>query len=423
LGERRCIVIGGITVAVGHFLLGGPAYFPFLIERLTGVPAADILHQSGVKLGLLLPGESIWLGLHAHLTTLASSASFPDPGAAIRWIEAAYLLVGWSFMAGLTCIVVGTGFIKATISSIVGKFYRADDPRREAGFTIFMVGVWIGSMSANFIAGTLGEKVGWHYGFMAAGVGMTVGLLLYLWKQRKLLGEIGRLPDRRVAPATRARLGQEERDRLWVVGVMGLFTILYSTAFYQKGGLIHLMVKEATDRTIAGFEIPATWFLTISTGGFIALAPVASWLWQRLERRGSAPDAIQKQAMGLLALTVGYLFLLGARAELANDGAASMAWIVTAYLFFAVGDVFIWPPQIAAASKLAPARITSLVIGSWYVTVGVGTFIAGWVGALAYEFSTTAVFAGLLLACLVGAVALLGIRHRLTRMMHGVVAK
>jgi len=426
LGERRCIVIGGITVAFGHFLLGGPAYFPFLIEHLTGVPAHALLRDSGVKLGHLFPGALVWDQLASQLTVARAAYPASEVTRGLEWLKAAYLLTGWSFMTGLACIVIGTGFIKATISSIVGKFYARDDPNREAGFTIFMVGIWIGSVMANFVAGTLGEKLGWHYGFMAAGIGMTLGLMLYLWKQKQYLGEIGKIPDRRIAAETREgnapshSLTREERDRLGTLGTMAWFTIVYSTAFYQKAGLIHLIVKESTDRTIGDFEIPATWFLTISTGGFVLLAPVASWLWQRLDRIGRAPDVVQKQAMGLMAMTAGYVFLLGALADQSSDGVVSMGWIVAAYLFFAMGDVFIWPPQIAAAAKLAPVRMTSLVMGSWYVTVGLGTFLAGWVGSLAYTFTTTAVFAGLLVSCGVAAGLLLFLRPRLVRVAHGV---
>ena len=422
LGERRSIVIGGITVALGHFLLGGPAYFPFLIERFTGIPAHALLHESAVQLGQLFPGSAVWDRLAARLAAAPSASGAPGEAiAGLVWLKVAYLLVGWSFMTGLACIVIGTGFIKATISSIVGKFYGVDDPRREAGFTIFMVGIWVGSVLANLVAWTLGEKLGWHYGFMAAGIGMTLGLALYLWKQNRYLGEIGKLPDRRLAAqaaegdAPRPRLTREERDRLLVLVVMACFTIVYSTAFYQKGGLIHLIVKESTDRTIGGFEIPATWFLTISTGGFVLLAPGASWLWQRLERVRRAPDVVQKQAAGLTAMACGYVLLLGALADQISDGVVSMGWIVAAYLFFAVGDVFIWPPQIAAAAKLAPMRMESLVIGSWYVAVGLGTFLAGWVGSLAYTFSTIAMFAGLLVSCVAGAGTLFLLRSRLVR--------
>jgi len=422
LGERRCILVGGITVALGHFLLGGPAYWSALIERVSDVPVHALLHESGVTLGRLFPSGEVWQQLANQL----ERAGYPPAGVATKlpWLQAAYLLVGWSFMIGLACIVMGTGFIKPTISSIIGKFYAPGDVRREAGFTIFMVGIWSGGLVANFIAGTLGEKLGWQYGFTAAGFGMTLGVVLYLWKQQPYLGEIGRRPDRdhvrQQPPVPTVTFTMAERERLWVVGVMGMFTILYATAFYQKGGLIHLMVKDSVDRTVWGFEVPATWFLTISTAGFVVLAPVASWLWRWLGQRGRALDAVEKQAIGLLAMATSYVFLLVAAVEHERAGAVSMGWIVTAYLGFSVGEVCIWPPQITAASKLAPERIASFVIGSWYVTVGSGTFLAGWVGASAYTFSTTGVFAALLAACATGAGLLLLLRRRLVRMMHGV---
>src|SRR5262249_31312437 len=143
--------------------------------------------------------------------------------AAVRF---GYLLKGWSFATGLAFVIVGTALIKPTISSIVGKFYAADDPRRVFGFTLFMAGIWAGALTANFVAGTLGERLGWHYGFMAAALGMAIGLGTYLLLQTKLLGDLGRQPDQRGSGASPLRLlaqtTHDERRRLAGMLVMSL---------------------------------------------------------------------------------------------------------------------------------------------------------------------------------------------------------
>ena len=183
----------------------------------------------------------------------------------------AYHLKVWSFLVGLALIVIGTGLIKPTVSSIVSHLYDAGDNRRQAGFTIFMVSIYVGSFAANFIADTLGEKVGWHTGFTAAAIGMIIGVTAYLLGQRCYLGNVGIAPQNGPSTTNEARrpLTKEYKKRILLILLMGAFTVLYAVSFYQKGGLLNLYTKELVDRTVFGFEVPATWFLTISTGTFI----------------------------------------------------------------------------------------------------------------------------------------------------------
>jgi POT family proton-dependent oligopeptide transporter len=376
LGERRCIVIGATAIMFGHVLLGGPAYFPLLMESLSGLPVSSILQQSGVVQGQLLPDDSIL----ASLAVAAQAAGTQAP----RAVTIAYLLRGWSFVAGLGLVVIGTALIKPTISSIVGKLYAPDDPRRVFGFTLFMAGIWGGAFTANFAAGTLGERVGWHYGFMAAAIGMGIGLTSYLLLQQRLLGDLGREPDRRHPGASPFRLLSEttprERQQLAALLVMSLFTVVYSIAFYQEFGLLTLFVKESVDRSIAGFEIPASWFLSVSTLSFLLFAPAIGAV---LARRGRSPGPASSLEWGLGALACGYIVLIVFidRHVIAQGSPVPMMWFIAAYAFFGIGDAFIWPAQLAIVTALAPRSMTSFAVGVWYVTVGAGTYIAGIVGA------------------------------------------
>lgn len=410
LGERRCILWGGTAIMLGHVLLGGPAYLPVLIGGVSGVPIEAVLRHSELEQGRLLLDSVEREQLRLALVAMVGSE------ASLRAVSAAYLLRSWSFFGGLALVIVGTALIKPTISSILGKLYAPDDPKRVFGFTLFMMGVWTGSFCANFVAGSLGERFGWHLGFMAAAVGMAVGLGAYAALHRKLLANIGERPDHtgsmRTWFARFATLTSAEKHRLRVLAMLSAFTVVYGIAFYQKAGFIHLLVRENVVRTIGGFEVPAAWFLSISTGGFLLFAPMVSYLMARARRH---PDAAQCLVLGLASLACGYLiFLLAATGAGEGDGRLSMIWIVAAYLFFGLGDVFIWPPQLAAVTALAPASMTSFIVGLWYVTVGAGAYGAGLVGAWAREAGMQTGFSVLFAMLVVATVAALVLRRWMT---------
>lgn len=411
-GERACILWGGVCVAAGHFLLAGPVLFPWLIEQFGHLPVLDWLHHCGVALGKIVPGE----GITAQLGQCAP----PDAAATLR---AAYAAQAWSFLGGLVLIVVGTGFIKSTVSSIVGKLYGEGDRRRDEGYAIFMGFIYLGAVSANFVAGTLGEKVGWHYGFAAAGLGMAGGLAWYLARHRKVLGDIGMAPDRKAedAQAAPAEAGPVERRRIAVAVLMSLFVIVYAVAFYQKGGMLNLETKQHVDRHVLGFEVPATWLLSVSTFVFILLTLPAARLWRSLAAQGRDPDVILKLAGGLLALACGYGVLLLGQAEKAVSPAHefSLWWIVAMYATFAIGDLLVWPTQIAAVSRLAPARHAAFAIGSWYLTIGIGSWLTGIFGSMGARIGIAPVAVLLAGICAASVLILWVLRPKLLRLAHG----
>lgn len=417
-GEQRCVLWGGGLVTLGHFCLGGPAYFPFLIERFTGVPVQDAIVEAGFARGLIFVSQTMQADLAAALEQLTGSSS---GGMAV---QAAYLCTSLSFWAGLFFIIFGTAFIKPTVTSLVGKFYDKDDRRRDAAFTIFLAAVYVGAFAANFVAGTMGEKLGWHYGLSAAGAGMFFGILFFFLLRRRYLGDVGLHAENmksKTRGSKRLRLTLEERSRLNVIVVGSFFSIVYAFAFYQKGGLLHLITNAQTNRVVAGFEVPATWFLTISTGFFITLAPLFARLWIRLEKSGRSPDVSQKLAIGLALLAVGYAFQLGAayERELVADGKSSILWIVATYVCFGLGDIFFWPTMFAAVSRFSPERLVPFVFGAWYSVFGIGTWMAGEFGALAYTVGQKTVFWAILLACFLSAVALLLMRPWIRRASAG----
>ncbi|MET0338207.1 MAG: peptide MFS transporter [Caulobacter sp.] len=347
----------------------------------------------GERRGVLLGGVGILIGnLVLFAMTLGS-----DPAMARLWL-----------LVGLGAIVLGTGLLKPAISTLVGRVYdQRPQLSRSAGYTLFLMCIWMGSVAGTLLAGALGETIGFRWGFLVSALGMAAGLIVYVAMAPRTLGSVGLAPARSV---TSAAAGPAQAGGIAAIVLMTVFTALYATGFYQKAGVLTLMVKSQTDRTIGGVELPASVFLTISTVGFVILAPIFEVALARLARRGFGLDVFQKQAVALCALAVGYAFFLGAVHQSAQGALHSPWWIVAGYLCFSIGDVLIWPPQISTISRLAPVRLTGLLIGLWYVTVGVGNYLAGFLGAAAEQIGLWTYFLIIQGALVLGAALLLFLR-------------
>lgn len=356
-GERRCIAVGAVLIMAGHIVLGLQAFVSDQPELATNV---------------------------------------------------LYLALG--------LIVVGTGLLKPTISSIVGKLYVDEPEKRDAGFTVFMVCIWAGSLSSNFVAGTVGELLGWHYGFSVAAFGMAVGLGCYGLFSRSLLGNIGLVPEGKLDHGeVTSGAATTFRPRIDVIAIFSCFTIVYAVCFYQKSGLLNLITQQNTDRVIGSFEIPATWFLSISTAVFICVAPFFGKLWTKLARKGSNPNVLTKQSFALLLMALAYVILASSALIREQDpGILTSLWfIVGVYILFGLADIFIWPIQISAVSALAPQNRVNLFISLWWVAAGVGTYLTGYVASLANVYGQSTLFFGIAAVCAMAA-ALLVVLGRIT---------
>lgn len=415
-GERACILWGGVAVTVGHFLLSGPAVGPWLIETISGWPVGAWLNACGIPLGKTLPTLEV-------SSALESGRCAADDGGRDA-VALAYHLQSWTFMLGLVAIVAGTGLIKSTVSSIVGKLYAPGDARRDEGFGIFMACVYLGALMSNLVAGTIGELLDWHYGFAVAGIGMAAGLVLYLARHQQLLGDIGKKPDR--AQPSRANddpplAPHVRRGRIVVAVLMSSFVVLYALSFYQKGGLLNLETREHVDRHVFGFELPTTWLLSISTLVFIALTLPAARLWRYLADRGREPDVVAKLALGLAAMACGYgIFALGlVEKSVSADGRFSLWWMVGMYALFGLGDLLVWPTQLAAVSRLAPPNHAAFAVGSWYLTIGLGSWLTATTAPINDRFGISAVALVLMSLCAGAALLIWLIKPRLIKLTYG----
>jgi len=365
LGQRKAVMIGGLTMAVGQLTLA--------------------------------------VGIH--------------PGSANTLV----------FVGGLAILIVGNGFFKANISTIVGELYSRSDARRDSAFTIFYMGINLGAFVAPFVCSTLGEnsRYGWSYGYLCAGVGMICSVIIQFTLAQRYLGNAGRQPSARRSPAnvdgTKARLTPEERDRLRVILTLFVFVVAFWAALEQAGGLMNVFASESTDRKVAGFEVPAGWFQSLGPIFILVLAPIFSRVWITLGHRGANPPAPLKMAGGLLLTGIGFLFMVAAvvqrDASVAHQ--AAMSWLVLAYLFHTMGELCISPVGLSLMTKLAPMRLAGLIMGVWFLIYFFANLLAGYVGAGAEKYGDLLVFGGIAATLGVFAVILWALSGRVVDWMHG----
>jgi len=341
-----------------------------------------------------------------------------------------------TFFLGLILIVAGTGLLKPNISAIVGDLYPEGGARRDAGFSIFYMGINIGALVAPLITGYLGERVGWHWGFGAAGVGMVIGLITFRMRGPDTLGDIGLQPSvspdeqRKVkqyvmigvaliaavvamamfgvftinAPAVAARMRDvmlamallyffylfflagltgDEKKRVAVIVVLFIFATIFWAAFEQAPTSLNLFARDFTDRTLFGWEVPTLWLQAVNSLFVIIFAPVFAIAWMAMGRRGQNPSSPAKFAFGLFFAGLGFLIMVMAANRVIEGGTAvrvSMMWLTVSYLFQTFGELALSPVGLSSMTKLAPRKFAGQMMGVWFMAAALGNLIAGIVG-------------------------------------------
>lgn len=338
------------------------------------------------------------------------------------------------FFLGLFLIVLGTGLLKPNISAIVGDLYPEGGARRDAGFSIFYMGINVGALIAPLVTGYLGEDVGWHYGFGAAGVGMVIGLIWYKMTADRNLGDIGMQPsgteqERRQAVQYLlmgfgvlglivlgvslsgltplqiasnmsyvmaalaalyfgylffgAGLNTDEMKRIAVIIVLFLFATIFWSAFEQAPTSLNLFAADYTDRNIGGWEMPILWLQSANSFFVIALAPVFAALWVSLARNRGDLSSPAKFALGLFFAAIGFAIMIYAARAVLQGGEGfrvSPWWLVASYFFQTVGELCLSPVGLSSMTKLSPRRFTGQMMGVWFMAAAMGNLIAGIVG-------------------------------------------
>ncbi|MGA8229615.1 MAG: peptide MFS transporter [Xanthobacteraceae bacterium] len=305
-------------------------------------------------------------------------------------LGASLMAVGHFMMASerlmllaLLVLILGNGAFKPNISTQVGLLYPPGDPRRDRAFSIFYVGINIGAFLSPLVCGTLAIAFGWHYGFAAAGIGMLIGLAIYLWGSPALPSD--GFDRGQMEPS--APLNAEERRRLGAIAILFVPVTLFWATYEQQGNTIALWAEDYTNRTFdLGFwrgEIPAEWFQSFNPFLIFAFTPfiVALWTWQ--SRRGREPTTVTKMAIGCFGVALANLVLVAAAAVAGAqaNGAVSWLWLAGYFVIITVGELYLSPTGLSLVTKVAPVRYLSMTMGVWLATSFLGNFIAGWLGS------------------------------------------
>ena len=325
-----------------------------------------------------------------------------------------------AFFAALSLIACGNGLFKPNISTMVGGLYHEEDPRRDAGFTLFYMGINVGSFLAPLVCGTLGEKLGFDWGFAAAGFGMLLGQILYMSLGQRLLGEVGKRPKLvRSAVVEKKPLTKQESDRITVIIVMAVFTIFFWAAFEQAGGLMNIYADQKVDRMVFGWEVPTTWFQSLNPAFVVLLSPLFAAIWLALGRRGKEPSTPIKFALALLFVAFGFVLMVSAAKQSDSGVKASMWFLVGAYFFHSMGELCLSPVGLSMVTKLAPVRVASLMMGVWFFSNAISDGLSGLIGSFSATLGELQVFGGLVVLTSTAAIALFFAARPLVRRMHG----
>jgi len=370
LGNRRSIEIGGILMAIGQFIL-------FFSASANGASAVTLM----------------WMGL--------------------------------------TMLIIGNGFFKPNISTMVGQLYPQGDRRVDSAFTIFYMGINLGAFMSPLICGTLAEKVDFKWGFLAAGIGMLIGLVTFIISKNKVLVDadnkpIG-LPTNKFGIAqwgmvigsiglifflmnfktmfnsdldvigyliygamilmplivlTDKSLTKDEKDRIIVIFILAFFVIFFWGAFEQAGASLTIFADRQTDRNLFGWEMPASYFQSVNALAILLLAPLFSSIWLRLGNRGKEPSSPKKMAYGLALISFGYLVIAYAVYGLGMMDKVSMFWLIGLYVIHTMGELCLSPIGLSMVSKLSPVRFSSLLMGTWFLANAAANKFAGTLSAL-----------------------------------------
>ena len=406
-GQRKSIVVGGFIMVLAQFLLFAPELFTTIAPNLT-----------------------------------------PEQ------IEHNELIGRVGLFSGLFLLIIGNGFFKPNISSIVGDLYEPGDKRLDSAFSIFYMGINLGAVIAPLIVGLLSDNVfattfvdangvtqithGYRYGFLAASVGVLIGQLLFVFLSNKYLGNIGIAPKGAVKVAettteeVKTPLTRQEKERIAVIFIFFFFAVFFFAGMEQAGASFNLYANEYMDRTVFGYEIPTPWLQMINPFFVIILAPVFAYFWNT--RLGQALNTPMKMGLALIILGVGFWFMLiagfqsgatwgGGLSIIDNpDGMvkASIIWMILTYFLHTIGELSLSVVGLSIVTKLSPARFASLFMGVWIMAAAFANMLAGLISSYVVKVGASTVFASISLIEILLGFLMVFLNKVIERMMHGV---
>ncbi len=454
--ENYALEIYGIFTGLVYLtpIIGG-----ILADRLIGQRKAIVI--GGIIMGL---GNAAM----AYSEAVVNLVNVSSPEAALE------LRQYWLYI-GLALLILGNGFFKPNISTLVGRLYSEGDPRKDSAFTIFYMGINLGAFLAPLVAGYLGESIGWSYGFGSAAVGMFVGTF-WFWSQESKLGTVGFGPKRKFSTDKAKLTGRDWIDILvWTGGILGFvflfvktwwtlpevattyiiritviasvaaiayiiiknttgktewsrivailvfcfFNIFFWSGFEQAGGTFNLFARDFTDRMVGDFELKASWFQSINAIAIVALAPVFSMMWVALGRYN--PSTPVKFGLGLFLLSLGFVVMYTADSMASPQNLVSPLWLVAVYLLHTTGELCLSPIGLSMISKLSPPKITSLMMGLWFGSTALANYLAGVLrGLLDNYLPGMNIFLFLVITSGIAALLMFAISPWMKKMMRGI---
>jgi POT family proton-dependent oligopeptide transporter len=386
-------VLQGSETRVGggrpDLVLGWSAIQSLLPEQVGASPAAVVAGQASILYG--------WYTGLVYLTPLLGGYLADRFWGQRRtvYLGGALMAIGhfvmafenWFFVA-LAFLIMGNGLFKPNISTQVGNLYEEGDSRRDRAFTIFYMGINLGAFICNFVCGTLAAVYGWHYGFAAAGVGMVIGLMVYAYGQLSgLLKSDPRTAAKQHAALshtseTKQPLSAGEWKRVWALIALCALNVVFWAVYEQQGNTMQTWADEQTYwPKVGSFQIPSTWFQSFNPMFIFLLAPVFNVIWALQARKGKEPSSVVKMAIGCIVLGLSFIVMvIGAQAV--GDGKGSLFWPVFCTLLLTVGELYLSPIGLSLVTKVAPARIVSMMMGMWFLSSFVGNLASGYIGAL-----------------------------------------
>jgi POT family proton-dependent oligopeptide transporter len=329
------------------------------------------------------------------------------------------------FYLGLSLIVIGTGLLKPNASTLVGGLYKDDDIRRDAGFSVFYMGINLGAFMGPFIAGYLAQRVDWHLGFGCAAVGMALGLVQYVMGKKHLQPAIDRIearPKPKAADATTPSGGLTpgEWKRIGAIVVFFVFASIFWGAYEQAASTLSLFGDRYTRHEIFGVSFPSSWFQTVQPISVIILAPIFAWLWLRLGRH--EPSSPTKFALGLVFVGLSFLMLVPA-ASLAQSGEGvrvSPWWLIAALFVTEFGELCVSPVGLSLVTKLSPVRLVGLMMGVWFLSNSAGNKLAGWSAGFFSTVPLTQIFGTVAAVTMAAGVVMVLLVRPMRGMMGGI---
>lgn len=299
-----------------------------------------------------------------------------------------------AFLLALFFLILGNGAFKPNISTQVGNLYSEGDPRRDSAFTIFYMGINLGAFLSPLVCGTLGQTLGWHWGFGAAGVGMLLGLVIY-WLGSSTLPKDAISHDKN--SEAKEPLTKQEWSAVGALGVLCVLNIMFWAIYEQQGNTLQIWADQKINWTISGITIPSTWFQTFNPAMIFIFAPLLNIFWAWQNKQGREPSSVTKMGLGCILCGSAYILMILASMAMPGDERGSVIWLLSTVFVFTMGELYLSPIGLSLVTKVAPKKILSMMMGMWFLSSFFGNYATGLIGTL-YEQMPKENFFGILTA-------------------------